>query len=157
MKVLKNIIIVLLVIFVSAQFFRPDKNGGDIATMDYFYTDTKPSAEVKQILQVSCMDCHSDVTHYSWYHHITPINYGYNKLIQTGKTQFNMSQWVGSSVKRKDEKFKGLIETFGTPGKPFGAYTWSHDKVKLSKAEIINLINWANLVRLKYSLEPLPE
>lgn len=155
MKLLKNIIIVFVIIFISAQFFMPQKNVGELGTMEYFYADTKSTEEVKQILKISCVNCHSDVTHYAWYHNITPINFWFNSQIKSAKEHFNMSKWEGSSVKYKDQKFKELIKILNS--EHVSSETWFHDKTNLTKEEITTLTEWAKRVRLKYSLEPLPQ
>ncbi|MCB0446384.1 MAG: heme-binding domain-containing protein, partial [Gelidibacter sp.] len=75
MKVIKKILLILLVLFVIAQFFGPKKNLGEMASMDAFYAETKAPENIKVILKESCNDCHSDVTRYPWYNNITPVNY----------------------------------------------------------------------------------
>jgi len=157
MKSVKKILIILIVIFVIAQFFRPEKNVGDMASIDYFYSETNPPAEVKRILEVSCIDCHSDVTKYPWYNAITPVNYWLAGHINDGKKHFNMSKWLGNSTKRKDHKFEQLIEMLEKKEIPLESYTYTHTDAKLTDSQINAVINWAKRVRLKYSLEPKPE
>jgi|SRR5690606_1445271 len=157
MKLLKKILVVLIVVFIIVQFFGPEKNSGDRASMNYFYAETNPPEEVKRILEVSCNDCHSDVTRYPWYSNITPVNYWLAEHVNDGKKHFNMSNWEGNSIKRKDHKFEELIEMVENKEMPLDSYTWSHTDAKLTNTQIASLINWAKRVRLKYSLEPKPE
>ena len=157
MKILKKILIALLVVFVIAQFFRPEKNEGDLASMDAFYAETNPSPEVKKILEVSCIDCHSDVTKYPWYNNITPVNYWLASHVNEGKEHFNISKWEGSPTRRKDHKFEELIEMVEAKEMPLNSYTWTHTEAKLTDEQIKALVYWAKRVRLKYSLEPRPE
>ena len=157
MKILKNILVVLLVGLVIAQFFRPEKNEGELASMDAFYVETNPSPEVKKILEVSCNDCHSDVTRYPWYNNITPVNYWLASHVNDGKKHFNISKWEGSSAKRKDHKFEELIEMVEEKEMPLNSYTWTHTDAILTDDQIKALVDWAKQVRLKYSLEPKPE
>ncbi|WOD44260.1 heme-binding domain-containing protein [Hwangdonia lutea] len=157
MKIIKKVLLALLVLFVIAQFFGPDKNEGDVASMNAFLVETTPPEEVKLILKESCFDCHSDVTRYPWYNSITPINYWLAGHIEHGKKEFNMSNWEGNSIKRKDHKFEELIEMVEAKDMPLNSYTWSHTEAKLSDAQIKAVVNWAKRVRLKYGLEPLPQ
>jgi hypothetical protein len=157
MKILKKIFLILLGVLVIAQFFGPEKNEGDLMSMNAFYEETNPSAEVKQILEVACTDCHSNVTSYPWYNNITPVNYWLAEHVNDGKKHFNMSNWEGSSVKRKDHKFEELIEMVEEKEMPLESYTWAHTDAKLSDAQIKAVIDWAKLVRVKYSLMPKPE
>ena len=157
MKILKKILIALLVVFVIAQFFGPEKNEGDLTSMDAFYAETNPSPEVKKILEVSCIDCHSDVTKYPWYNNITPVNYWLASHVNEGKEHFNISKWEGSPTRRKDHKFEELIEMVEAKEMPLNSYTWTHTEAKLTDNQIKALVDWAKRVRIKYSLEPRPE
>lgn len=157
MKIIKRILLLLLILLVIAQFFGPEKNEGDLASIDAFLVETNPPEEVKLILKESCYDCHSDVTRYPWYNTITPVNYWLADHIKHGKKHFNMSNWVGNSTKRKDHKFEELIEMVEEETMPLNSYTWTHTEAKLTDAQIKTVIDWAKQVRLKYSLEPKPE
>ena len=157
MKILKKIVLVLLILFVIAQFFGPEKNSGDIASIAAFEAETKPSDEVKIILKNACYDCHSDVTRYPWYNSITPVNYWLNHHVEEGKEHFNVSKWEGNSIKRKDHKFEELIEEVEEGEMPLNSYTWTHGDAKLTDAQIKAVVDWAKNVRVMYGLEPKPE
>ncbi|WP_298345188.1 heme-binding domain-containing protein [uncultured Algibacter sp.] len=157
MKIIKKILIILLIALVIAQFFGPEKNEGDIASIEAFMKETNPPEEVKVILKETCFDCHSDVTRYPWYNNITPVNYWLNSHIEEGKEHFNVSTWEGNSIKRKDHKFEELIEEVEEGEMPLSSYTWTHGDAKLTADQIKAVIDWAKLVRIKFGLEPKPE
>lgn len=157
MKIIKKVLMLLLVGLVIAQFFGPDKNEGNLASIDAFMAETNPPEDVKLILKEACNDCHSDVTRYPWYNNITPVNYWMADHVKHGKKHFNISNWEGNSVKRKDHKFEELIEMVKAKEMPLNSYTWTHTEAKLTDAQIKSVIDWAKLVRLKYSLEAKPE
>lgn len=157
MRIFKKIAWVLLILLVISQFFKPEKNQGDLASVNAFLTETNPPENVKLILKESCYDCHSDVTRYPWYSNITPVNYWMAEHVNDGKKHFNVSNWEGNSVKRKDHKFEELIEMVEEKEMPLESYTWAHAEAKLSDAQIKNVIDWAKQVRFKYSLLPKPE
>jgi hypothetical protein len=153
----KKILYFLIAALLIAQFFGPEKNEGELTSMDYFYNETNPPEDVKMIIKETCNDCHSDVTHYPWYDKITPVNYWLASHIKDGKKHFNISNWEGNSVKRKDHKFEELIEMVEDKEMPLNSYTWTHSEAKLTDAQIKSVIDWAKLVRAKYGLEPKPE
>ncbi|ULC58849.1 heme-binding domain-containing protein [Flaviramulus sp. BrNp1-15] len=157
MRLIKKILLVLLLLFVIAQFFGPEKNKGDLSSIEPFLTETNPPEDVKLILKETCYDCHSDYTRYPWYNNITPVNYWLAAHVKDGKKHFNVSNWEGNSVKRKDHKFEELIEMVEEKEMPLKSYTWTHSEAKLTDAQIESVINWAKQVRLKYSLVPKPE
>jgi len=157
MKIIKKILFLLLLIFVIAQFFGPEKNQGDITSVNAFFEDTNPPDEVKVILKESCMDCHSSFTRYPWYNNITPVNYWMAEHVKNGSKHFNMSKWADASVKRKDHKFEELIEMVEKKEMPLPSYLWTHTEAKLSDEQMTAVVAWAKNVRLKYGLEPRPQ
>lgn len=157
MKKIKKILLILLVLFVVAQFFGPKKNSGDMTSIEPFLAETNPPSNVQAILKTACYDCHSDVTRYPWYNHITPVNYWLADHINEGKHHLNFSNWVGNSTKRKDHKMKELIELVNEKEMPISSYTLIHTDAKLSPDQINAVVDWAKKVRMKYSMEPKPE
>ncbi len=157
MKLVKKIGLVLLIALVIAQFFGPEKNLGDVATIAAFEAETNPPEDIKLILKNACYDCHSDVTEYPWYNNITPVNYWMNHHVEEGKEHFNISKWAGNSIKRKDHKFEELIEEVEEGEMPLNSYTWTHGDAKLSDAQVKALIDWAKNVRVMYAMAPKPE
>lgn len=150
MKILKKILLLLLVVFVIAQFFGPEKNEGDIATIEPFLAETNPPEDVKLILKEACFDCHSDVTRYPWYNNITPINYWMADHVNHGKEDFNISDWTNASLKKKDHKFEELIEEVKGKEMPLPSYTWTHSEAKLTDEQIDAIVSWAKSVRDMY-------
>lgn len=157
MKIIKKLLLFLFIALVIAQFFRPDKNEGDLASIQPFLQETKPPENVQLILKEACFDCHSNVTRYPWYNNITPINFWLKDHIDHGKKHFNVSNWEGNSIKRKDHKFDELIEMVEDKSMPLKSYTWTHTQAKLTEAQIKSVIDWAKNVRLRYDMMPKPE
>lgn len=157
MKIIKKIFLFLLIVLVIAQFFGPEKNEGDLASIDAFIAETNPPQDVKLILKETCYDCHSDVTRYPWYNKITPVNYWLANHVKDGKKHLNFSNWEGNSVKRKDHKFEELIEMVEDKEMPLESYTITHSDAKLTDAQIKSVVDWAKQVRTKYALIPIPE
>ena len=157
MKIIKKILIALLIIFIIMQLFGPDSNEGDMASVDAFIADTSPPDDVHDILKNTCFDCHSDVTRYPWYNKITPVNYWMADHVKHGKGHFDVSAWDSYSMKKKDHKLDELIEMVETKEMPLDSYTWMHADAHLTDEQIKSVIDWANNVRLKYSLEPKPQ
>jgi len=151
MKILKKIGILLLVVFIIAQFFGPEKNEGDITSVDAFYADTNPPQDVKVILASACVDCHSESSTYPWYNNITPVNYWLDEHITDGKKHFNMSKWNDYSDKKKDHKLDELAEEVGEKEMPLPSYTWTHGDADLSPAQIDAIVSWVKTTRVKYA------
>lgn len=157
MKIFKKIGLLLLVLLIIAQFFGPEKNEGDLASVDSFFLDTNPSDEVISVFNASCIDCHSDSTQYPWYSKITPFNYWMADHINDGKKHFNISKWNDYSDKRKDHKLEELIEMVEAKEMPLESYTWMHSDANLSQNQINAVVSWAKNVRLKYAFLKEPQ
>ncbi|WP_455169973.1 heme-binding domain-containing protein [Aegicerativicinus sediminis] len=149
---LKKILLVLLVIFVVAQFFGPEKNQGDIQSVEPFLNETKPNAEVTAILKETCFDCHSSFTRYPWYDKITPVNYWLAEHVEDGKKHLDFSQWSTYEAKKKDHKLEELIEMVEEKEMPLPSYTWTHKEANLSDDQIEAVISWAKNVRSNIQL-----
>ncbi|MDO6760035.1 heme-binding domain-containing protein [Tamlana sp. 2_MG-2023] len=153
MKIMKKVFLALLVLFVVAQFFGPERNEGDLKSVEPFVAETNPPEDVKRILEETCYDCHSDVTRYPWYDKITPVNYWLAGHVKDGKKHLNFSDWVDNSVKRKDHKFDELIEMVEEKEMPLNSYTWTHTEANLSAEQIQSVVEWAKVVRAGYALQ----
>ena len=151
MKILKTLGVTLLIAFIIAQFFGPERNNGDIKSVNAFLADTKPPAEVKEILLNTCFDCHSDHTRYPWYDKITPVNYWLAEHVNDGKKHFNVSKWNDYSDKKKDHKLDELAEEVEEKEMPLPSYTWTHGDADLSPEQIEAVETWVKNARLKYA------
>ena len=140
MKIVKNTLFALLIVFIIMQFFGPDKNQGSMASLDAFVAETNPPKDVQTIFETTCYDCHSDVTRYPWYDKVTPVNYWLADHIEEGKEHFNLSEWDSYSLKKKDHKLEELIEEVEEREMPLESYTYTHSDANLSDAQIAAVV-----------------
>lgn len=157
MRIIKKVLLLLLAVFVIAQFFGPEKNTGDLTSIEDFFIETNPPENVKLLLKETCFDCHSGFTRYPWYSSITPVNYWMAGHVNHGKEELNLSKWAGYSLKKKDHKFEELIEMIEKKEMPLPSYTWTHAEAKLSDSQIDAVVTWAKLVRVTLNLAPKPQ
>ncbi len=153
MKIVKKIVLFLLVIFVIAQFFGPEKNEGSLTSIEAFVAETNPPENVQKILKESCYDCHTNSTRYPWYFNITPVNYWIADHIEHGKGELNFSKWTDYSLKRKEHKMEEVWEEVKKKEMPVESYTWTHGDAKLSDEQITALVNWAKQVQSNYKTQ----
>lgn len=156
-KSLKKVGLVLLVVLIIAQFFGPEKNDGDIASVEAFIADTNPPEDVQMIMKSACFDCHSDHTRYPWYNNITPVNYWLADHVKDGKKHFNVSKWTDYSDKKKDHKLEELAEEVEEGHMPLPSYTWTHSDAKLTKEQIEAVEAWVKTARIKYAFLKDPQ
>ena len=150
MKMFKKIGFGLLVILIIAQFFGPEKNDGNIDSVNAFIAETNPPAEVTKILKNACFDCHSSHTRYPWYNNITPVNYWLDEHVRDGKKHLDFSKWSEYSLKKKEHKMDELHEEVEEKEMPLNSYTWTHADANLSQEQIDAIVAWGKKVQADY-------
>jgi hypothetical protein len=145
---MKKFLLILLIIFIAIQFFRPVKNiamdgsafKNDISTI-YIIPDS-----IHHILEASCYDCHSNNTAYPWYNNIQPVAWWLNKHIQNGKNALNFSEFASYTLQKKYKKLNGLVKEVRSDGMPLSSYTIIHRYAILSANQKDELIKWASSI-----------
>ena len=150
MKAVKIIAIVLLVAFVVIQFIPVDRNQSDsVPKTDFMLVNDVPN-DIKNKLQVSCYDCHSNNTQYPWYNKVQPIAWFLEDHIKKGKAELNFNEWDSLSNRRKKSKLRSIIKQIENDEMPLDSYTLIHREASFSEAEKQELIQWVE--RLKDSI-----
>ncbi len=157
MKITKKIAIVLLLVFVAIQFYRPAKNQEQGDHTAVFLNETNPPKDIKMILQNTCYDCHSNNTEYPWYNNVAPVSFWVADHIKDGKKHLNFSDWKNYSAKKKDHKLEEVIEMVQEGEMPLNEYTWTHEEAKLTETQRHAIIEWAKRTRALYQLNLQPE
>lgn len=146
MKILKKVLIVLLVLFVAAQAFRPAKNNSNDTSKDISKSYVVPE-NVKAILAKACNDCHSNNTKYPWYAEIQPVAWWLNDHIQDGKKHLNFNEFDGYRIARQYKKMEECIDEVKDGEMPMSSYTIIHKEAKLTDDEKQALFTWCEIVR----------
>ncbi|MFB6456663.1 heme-binding domain-containing protein [Chitinophaga sp. Hz27] len=143
MRKIKIVFLVLSLAFIALQFFRPTKNiaSASITTDDISQAYTIP-AEVQQLLQAACYDCHSNNTQYPWYTNIQPVGWFMAAHIKNGKADLNFNEFGKYSAKRKHNKLKRMKEQILSSNMPLPSYRLLHPEARLTTAQQIQIINW---------------
>lgn len=146
MKIFKKLLIVLLVVFVVAQAFRPEKNNSNDTSKDISNSYVVPE-NVKTILAKACNDCHSNNTRYPWYAEIQPVAWWINDHVKDGKKHLNFNEFDGYRIARQYKKLEECIEEVKDGEMPLASYTIIHKDAKLSDDEKQILFTWCEIVR----------
>ena len=148
---LKRIGVLILILFVAMQFYRPAKDGNDttakLMSMDSMH-DIPTS--VKNILQQSCYDCHSNQTKYPWYANLQPMRYVMDKHIIEARAELNFDEWGAYSTRKQASKLDGMMKQIEKNEMPLASYTLIHGEATLSETEKKELIDWINTIKIKY-------
>jgi hypothetical protein len=91
---MKIALIVIVVLLVVAQFFRPSFVNPPIDPTKTLVATTPVPANVESIFERSCYDCHSNKTVYPWYSKVAPVSWLLARDINGGRHQVNFSEWA---------------------------------------------------------------
>ena len=153
---MKNkIIIGVVILIVSIQFFRIDKsNPASDPKVDFFIVEEVPE-DVQAIIKTSCFDCHSNNAVYPWYTNVAPVSWWVKQHIDEGRDELNFSEWGTYSIKRKLHKLEEIEELIEEGEMPLNTYLWVHGEAKLTEQQQKKLINWTKEVRTGEQIEEL--
>jgi len=144
---IKRVLILLLVLLIVIQFIRPAKNISAGPSPNDISTKYKMSEEVKNILKVSCYDCHSNNTTYPWYAKIQPVTWWLNDHITEGKRELNFSEFTTYSIRRQYSKLAETNEQLKKDEMPLKSYLLLHRNAKLDDQKKSAVVAWATSLR----------
>lgn len=142
----KKIVIVLLVVLVIIQFFRPAKNIATAKSANDITARIAVPADVQGILNKACYDCHSNNTRYPWYAEVQPVAWWLNGHIQDGKRHLNFSEFFSYPLRKQYKKLDETAEMVKEGEMPLKSYTLIHKDADLTQAEKEKLTAWTSSV-----------
>ena len=140
---LKTLGIVILVLLVLIQFYRPARNLSNDNTNSIGKKYPLPDS-VESILKSSCYDCHSNYTVYPWYANIQPVSAWLTHHINEGTEHLNFSEFSTYRINRQYHEIQAVSEVIKKDEMPISSYTLIHTYAKLSPEQSATLINWAD-------------
>jgi len=142
LKKLKKVGLILLIIGVGIQFYRPNKNEQKETTTDDFLITEKAPNPIKSLLKTSCYNCHSNYTKYSWYDNIAPASWYVDSHIKNAKEKLNFSNWATTDERDRNGLISEIAVNIQEGKMPLPSYTMIHSEAKLSDAEKQQIIEW---------------
>jgi len=114
------------------QFVPTGKNKStEVPSTDFIRTFKVPD-NIKQMLLVTCYDCHSNNTRYPWYSKIQPVGWYLENHIKNGKEELNFSEFGSYSNRRQKSKLNSMINQVKDDNMPLASYTFIHKDARLS-------------------------
>jgi hypothetical protein len=144
---IRKILIVLLVMFLSIQFIRPPRNSGPVNTSKDIVHYVHVPDTVLNILKRSCYDCHSNYTVYPWYVNINPVGLWLRYHINKGKSAINFSDLSGFDKRKLDHRLGDIAEQVEKAEMPLGSYTLIHTYAKLDSGQVQLIKSWTATAR----------
>lgn len=137
----KRILLLLGVLVLAAQFLRPDRSVPPVDPANDMLTVTAAPADIRQLVEDACYDCHSDRTSYPWYAHVTPMNFIVQQHVNEGRAHLNFSRWDRFAG---GEEAQEAAEELQEGEMPPGYYRLMHGHARLGDADKRRLVAWFN-------------
>jgi hypothetical protein len=139
----KKSLVAIVVLFIGIQFIQPAHNKSEqVLPTNIVQMYTVP-ANVQNVLQNACYDCHTNNTDYPWYVNIQPVGWMMASHIKDGKANLNFSDFGAYSKRKQTNKFRAIATSIREGSMPVSSYTWMHPLAKLSDEKKRLLIDWA--------------
>jgi len=139
----------MVTFFLAMQFYRPEKNSGNIENnKDFLVVESIPKP-IARILKTSCYDCHSDHTNYAWYDNIAPLSWYIDKKIKRAKLSLNFSKWGEFEPwQRRVFLQGGIFYDIDVGRMPPKSYLLLHQEAKISPSQKEMLLQWSRTLDL---------
>jgi hypothetical protein len=101
------------------------------------------------ILERSCIDCHSERTHYPWYSYVAPVAWLIASDVSGGRGHMNLSQWQNYPLQRRERLLSEIANQVKDRDMPLWQYLIIHRNAKLSDADIATVFQWTQKERTR--------
>ncbi len=152
-KPLKVAGIVLLLSLAVSQFIRPERTNPQVDPSRELKATFAVPAPVQQILDRSCMDCHSYSTRWPWYSNLAPASWIVASDVREGREHMNFSEWGTYTRGRMISRLDMIVNEVDKGDMPLAGYQLLHPNAKLSEEEKDILCSWAGHVSDSLSAE----
>ena len=133
----RRILLGLLVLFLAIQVVpveRSNPPGGE-------WLPAPPAVE--KILHRSCIDCHSNQTHWPWYAYVAPASWLVTHDVEEGRDHLNFSTWEIYDEDERIDHLDEIAEVIEDGDMPLWFYVPLHPDARLSADDSATLIRWA--------------
>ena len=124
--------------FLVAQLVRPDRSNPAVSA------DLSAPPAVKDALQRSCYDCHSNQTRWPWYSAVTPFSWWIHHEVAEGRRRMNFSSWTDytSDPGTEDQKLDEIARLIASDAMPPWYYRAMHPGARLTYGERDAITRW---------------
>lgn len=143
-KVLKWLVIVLALLFLCAQVYRPDRTNPPVDERRTMRANTRMTPEVEAILRRSCQDCHSSETSWPWYSNVSPASWFLKNHVDDGRRELSFSEWATYPKRKRERKLHEMCEQVESGEMPLKSYLPLHPSARLSDNDRRVICEWTS-------------
>jgi hypothetical protein len=119
--------------FIVLQFIGPKITNPPVVA------DLQAPAEVKEVLQTSCYNCHSNETHLWWYDKIAPASWLVARDVKRGRLHMNFSSFGQLSPAQQKGMLYESVNQMQLGFMPPANYLFVHPEAKVTPAQLDTL------------------
>jgi Haem-binding domain len=127
--------------FGAVQFIRPTMKD---PPHEALLQGAAVPAEVNEILERACQDCHSNNTNWPWYAKVTPISFMVAQDVNRGRRFLNLSEWQKYSDGQKLGYLGSMADAARDRKMPPIVYSTMHPDARLADSERRLIAAWAS-------------
>jgi Haem-binding domain len=122
----------------AAQFVRPERSNPAV------HNDLSAPPAVKDALQRSCYDCHSNQTRWPWYSAVAPVSWWVHYEVDEGRRRLNFSAWADytSDPGTEDQKLDEVARLTANDAMPPWYYRAMHPGARLTTVDRDAITRW---------------
>ncbi|TLV00365.1 heme-binding domain-containing protein [Dyadobacter luticola] len=143
----KSAAVVLTLIFVGLQISSPDIENPPVTS------EISVPAEVKQILERACYDCHSNEVKVEWFDKIAPASFLVAHDVKEGRSRFNFSEWDKNPPSVQELLLWEMVNAIEQEKMPLKLYQVAHTGGKVSASELAVLKQYVNKLPGRHKID----
>lgn len=144
----------LAALLVVAQAVRPSRTNPPIDPSQTIEASTTMPTEVRNILERSCRDCHSNATAWPWYSNVAPISWLLISHVNEGREHVSLSTWGNYTTTEASERLEEMCTEVRESEMPLRSYVLVHRSASLDDADREALCAWTERERAALSGRP---
>jgi hypothetical protein len=147
----KWLVIIVACLFILLQLKRPARTNPVSESSQSIEAHVQMTPQVKEILDRSCSDCHSNNTKWPWYTNVAPVSWFIVDDVNQGRERLNLSEWGRMDRDRQDKKLRQICDEVEDSAMPLPSYLRMHPNAKLSEQDKKTLCDWTAAERERLS------
>lgn len=134
-KKTKVALLVLVAVFLVAQFFQPARGNPPSEPAAAFEVVANPPPEARAIIRRACQDCHSNRTEWPWYSRVSPSSWLVANDVTEAREHLNLSEWGRMSPESRLKALGDICREVNAGDMPLWQYRIMHPSAKLTAAD----------------------
>jgi hypothetical protein len=149
----KGFLIAVGVAFLGIQFIRPARTNAPIEPGRTLYAQVAVPLEARQVLERSCVDCHSQQTRWPWYSGVAPVSWFVIDHVKHGREHFDFSEWASYDANKADDLLEEICEETSKGKMPLPSYLLMHRGARLAPQDVRALCEWSKAAREQLAMK----